>query len=182
MAIYLLLIKNYTATLTEWTLAYLATTAPDHGQISEIAGYVKHHTNGVYNVSLLALSFLFLSCYPLLVQTIVTFRCLQASDSRNSGIFTCSNYVSSIHVATLLCAYVQRSRLDSLSSRVVEVRIARFHCTLLCFNTWILMKNYNSVPPLQNLVSRYCYMAALFVWGREKGALYTLCTCVKFPC
>ena len=35
----------------QWTLAYSATTGPDHGQISEIAGYVNHHANRVFNVS-----------------------------------------------------------------------------------------------------------------------------------
>ena len=47
----------------------------------------NHHPNSVYNVLLLALLFLFLSCYPLLVQTIVVFRPLQASNGLNSGIF-----------------------------------------------------------------------------------------------
>ena len=65
----------------QWTLAYLATTEPNHGQISEIAGHVSHHVNSVYidicNVSLLALSFLFLSCYPSSVKTDI------ASESRN---------------------------------------------------------------------------------------------------
>ena len=32
---------------------------PDHRWISEIAGYVNHHANSIYNVSLLALPFLF---------------------------------------------------------------------------------------------------------------------------
>ena len=62
----------------QWTLAYPATMRPDHGQISEIAEYVNHHANSVYNVSLLALLFLFLSCYPSLVQTIIVFWPLQA--------------------------------------------------------------------------------------------------------
>ena len=47
--------------LIQWTLAYPATMRPDRGQISEIAGYVNHHANSVYNVSLLAL--LFFSCH-----------------------------------------------------------------------------------------------------------------------
>ena len=40
----------------QWTLAYPATTGPDHHRISEIAGYVNHHANSIYmyNVSLLA--------------------------------------------------------------------------------------------------------------------------------
>ena len=75
----------------QWTLAYPATTGPDHGQISEIAGYVNHHANRVYKVSLLALPFPFLSCYPSWVQIIVVFWPLPAKDSRNSGIFGCSN-------------------------------------------------------------------------------------------
>ena len=29
--------------------AYPATTGPDHGRISEIAGYVNYHANRVYN-------------------------------------------------------------------------------------------------------------------------------------
>ena len=33
----------------QWTLTYPATTGPDHGQISEIAGYVNHHASNVYN-------------------------------------------------------------------------------------------------------------------------------------
>ena len=32
----------------KWTLAYPATTGPDHDQISEIAGYVNHHAVSVY--------------------------------------------------------------------------------------------------------------------------------------
>ena len=75
----------------QWTLAYPTTTGPDHGQISKIAGYVNHHANSVYSISLLALPFLFLSCYPLSVQTIIVFWPLQASNGWNSGIFGCSN-------------------------------------------------------------------------------------------
>ena len=76
----------------QWVLAYPATTGPDHGQISEIAGYVNHHANSVFNVSLLALhAVLFLSCYPSSVQTIVVFRPLQASNGQNSWIFGFSN-------------------------------------------------------------------------------------------
>ena len=33
----------------QWTLTYSAITGPDHGQISEIAGYVNHHANSVCN-------------------------------------------------------------------------------------------------------------------------------------
>ena len=76
------------ASLIQWTLAYPATTGPDCGQISEIAGYVNHHANSVYNVSLLALLFFFLSCSSL-VQTTIISRSLQALDSRSSGIFGC---------------------------------------------------------------------------------------------
>ena len=75
----------------QWTLAYPATTGADHGQISEIAGYTNHHANRVYIVSLLALPFLFLSCYPSSVQTIVVFQPFQASNVQNSGIFAYSN-------------------------------------------------------------------------------------------
>ena len=57
----------------QWTLTYPATTGPEHGRISEIAGYVNHHTNRAYNVSLLALPFLFLSCYPSLMQIVIVF-------------------------------------------------------------------------------------------------------------
>ena len=38
----------------QWTLAYPDRTM--HGRMSKIAGYVNHHANSVYNVSLLALS------------------------------------------------------------------------------------------------------------------------------
>ena len=73
-------------------LVYPATRRPDHGRISEIAGYVNHHANRVDKVSLLALPFLFLSRYPSLTQIIVVFWPLQAWDGRNydswnSGIF-----------------------------------------------------------------------------------------------
>ena len=44
----------------QWTLAYPATTGPDHGWISEIARYMNHHANRVYIVSLLALPFFFI--------------------------------------------------------------------------------------------------------------------------
>ena len=40
----------------QWTIAYPATTGPDHGQISEIAGFVNHHANRVYNISALPIS------------------------------------------------------------------------------------------------------------------------------
>ena len=33
----------------QWTLAYPAATGPDHGRIGEIAGYVNHHANRVYD-------------------------------------------------------------------------------------------------------------------------------------
>ena len=48
------------------TLVDLSYPATDHGQISETAGCVNHHANRIhiYNVSLLALPFPFLSCYP----------------------------------------------------------------------------------------------------------------------
>ena len=59
----------------------------------------NHHPSSVYNVLLLALLFLFLSCYPLLVQTIVVFRPFQASNGRDSGIFGCSN-----DLVQLLCS------------------------------------------------------------------------------
>ena len=32
----------------QWTLTHPATMGPDHGRISEIAGYVNHHANRVY--------------------------------------------------------------------------------------------------------------------------------------
>ena len=64
--------------LLQWTLVYPATTGLDHGQISEIATYVNHHAQRVYNVSLLALPFLFLSCYPSSMQIIIVFWPLQA--------------------------------------------------------------------------------------------------------
>ena len=35
----------------QWTLAYPATMGPDHGQISEIAGYVNYHANRIYNAA-----------------------------------------------------------------------------------------------------------------------------------
>ena len=82
--------------VVEWTLAYPATTGPDHGQISEIAGYVNHHANKVYIVSLIAL---FLSCDPSSVQTIIVFRPLQALNIQNSSIFGCSN-----NLEQLLCS------------------------------------------------------------------------------
>ena len=88
---YILYIHVQVLNEIQWTLAYPATTGPDHGQISEIARYVNHHTNRVYNGSLLALPFLFLSGYPSSVQTIVVFRPFQAANGRNSGIFGCSN-------------------------------------------------------------------------------------------
>ena len=31
-----------------------ATTGPDHGRISEIAGYVNHHANSIYNVVIIS--------------------------------------------------------------------------------------------------------------------------------
>ena len=89
-----------TSCCVQWTLAYLATTRLDHGRISEITGYVNHHANRVYNVSLLALPILFLSCYPSLMQIIVVFWPLQAWESRNSGIFGCSN---DLDTAIFLC-------------------------------------------------------------------------------
>ena len=67
----------------QWTLAYPATMGPDHGQISEIAGYVNYHANRIYNAAVF-----FLSCYLMLVQTII-FQALQASSGRNSGMFKC---------------------------------------------------------------------------------------------
>ena len=88
---YILYIHVQVLNEIQWTLAYPATTGPYHGQISEIARYVNHRANRVYNVSLLALPFLFLSGYPSSVQTIVVFRPFQAANGRNSGIFGCSN-------------------------------------------------------------------------------------------
>ena len=48
-------------------------------RLSEIAGYVNHHA---YNVSVLALPFLSLSCYPALMQMIIVFQPLQSSDGQ----------------------------------------------------------------------------------------------------
>ena len=107
------------ASLIQWTLAYPATTGPDRGQISGIARYVNHHANSVYNISLLAL----FRVMFILVQTTIIFWPLQASDSRNSGIFGCS--------CKLLCSMwghghwnAQRSRPDNPSSQIFEVRIS----------------------------------------------------------
>ena len=52
--------------------------------MSEVAGYVNHE-NSVYDVSLLALLFLFLSCCPSSVLTVVVFWSLRAL---HGGIFT----------------------------------------------------------------------------------------------
>ena len=72
----------------QWTLAYPATTGPDHGRIGEIAGYVNHHANRVYDVSLLALPFLFLSCYPSSTQIIGLFRLRTVESPASSGVPT----------------------------------------------------------------------------------------------
>ena len=56
----------------QWTLAYLATTGPDHGQISEIASYVNHHANMVYIVSLLACTTI---SFPIMLSIINANKC-----------------------------------------------------------------------------------------------------------
>ena len=51
----------------QWTLLYPATMGPDHGEISEIAGYVNHRANSVYNEHCRSLSCHVIHCqYKLL--------------------------------------------------------------------------------------------------------------------
>ena len=115
------LIKNYSAILIQWTLTYPATTGPDHGQVSEIARYVKHHTNLVNIVSLLALLLLFLSLLSIVG---TNNRRISASPGFGQSKFQHIHLFKRSSITTLLCVHVQRSRLDSLSSRVVEVWIS----------------------------------------------------------
>ena len=46
--------------ILQWTFAYLTTTSPDYGQISEITGYWNHHENRC----IISTAIFFLSCYP----------------------------------------------------------------------------------------------------------------------
>lgn len=50
----------------QWILTYPATTGPDHGQISEVVGYVNNHANCVKNVpSLAKYGVIFSSCHAI---------------------------------------------------------------------------------------------------------------------
>ena len=125
----------YVAVTVQWILAHLATTGPDHGQISEIAGYVNHLANRVYTSCIItSTAAFFLSCYPPSVQIIVIFRPLQASNGRNSGIFGCSNDLVQLLCSMCSMGIKNRMRRDwdriiRPSSQILEVRISEGHCT-----------------------------------------------------
>ena len=79
----------------QWTLTYPATTGPDHGQISEIAGYVNYRS-----IMIIAISF------PVMLSIVSANNgCIwpfQALNGRNSGIPGCSNDL--VQLITLLRA------------------------------------------------------------------------------
>ena len=133
----------------------------DHGQISEIAGYVNCRANGVHNLSLLVLPFLFLSSYPSSVQTIIVFRPLQPSDGSNSSIFGCSN---NLVQATHPCGAWALNRMCRDRDRIIRGSDKRGSTII---HTWFYINSALHSGMWENSFADFC-------WRRDK--LIKLCT------